>query len=846
MYDPADDVFTVRTKFPNKNFLTKKDVVSQINSIFDPIGTCGPLVVRLKAMMREVFDTGIDWKTPLPEKTRQKWLKLCKEVDNASVSINRCVPLPMSEQKYLWAFADASDTAIATCAYIQCMPSGKISQLISGKTRLTPKKCRQTIPKLELLAVLIAMRLTNTILSTTNNIDKVNIVSDSEIALYWIKSMKKAPVFVSNQREKILHLKKQFKNKGVIVAFFHVTTDHNPADAGTRGLNSQQINNHSWIIGPKWLEENPNKWPIKSLDNIPYEEETEQNNVETSVQVQKESENKDDEKLADLTRFSKMNVLLRVIARVGKVAQKWARRTSVKFVQPITLINVSQFNSDSEISAADMDLAEKILLADEHKHIDLKVLKKRFHEKSVEKDEHGIIRHYSRLQNAFIPQDARSPIYIPHDSELSRLIIQKIHAENGHCGMDHTLSLIRQRFWIPKPSYVFRKHIKRCVTCKKYQGLPFGAPTMPPLPKDRVIASKPFQTVGCDFMGPFMTKTQEKMYICLYTCLTTRAIHLEVAENLSTGAFLNSFIRFISRRGVPKIIRSDCGTNFKLGEAIIAKMFEQDETSGNSVMSYCASERITWIFNPPGSPWMGGAWERLVGLVKKAFNKSVGRKRLTFVEMCTVTARIEAIVNTRPLTKLNSSEISELPLRPIDFLRGNLHFSLPDHDNITVPNDPDYDPNLIQTEKQAIEAFKHSEAIADKFWDSWSREYLTSLRDQQKIHLKQPRHLSRSPPEIGEIVIIEQELIPRGSWMYGKITEIITSKDGLIRTAKILQPNRKIIQRPLNKIFPLEIRSLACGEHHAGTSSTKNILPGKKKTTGTHDKNTSVRYNQRF
>lgn len=148
---------------------------------------------------------------------------------------------------------------------------------------------------------------------------------------------------------------------------------------------------------------------------------------------------------------------------------------------------------------------------------------------------------------------------------------------------------------------------------------------MPSLPSDSVMVSKPFENVGCDFMGPFLSKSLEKMYVCLYTCLTTRALHLELVENLSAGAFLNSFIRFTSRRGIPKLMRSDCGSNFKQGERIIAARYENDHTTGNSLMSYCATEKIKWVFNPPGAPWMGGAWERLVGSVKKAFNKSIGR-----------------------------------------------------------------------------------------------------------------------------------------------------------------------------------------------------------------------------
>ncbi|KAL6729376.1 hypothetical protein Aduo_000434 [Ancylostoma duodenale] len=174
---------------------------------------------------------------------------------------------------------------------------------------------------------------------------------------------------------------------------------------------------------------------------------------------------------------------------------------------------------------------------------------------------------------------------------------------------------------------------------------------MPPLPSDRVAITKPFQNVGCDFLGPFESKSNQKMYVCLYTCLTTRAVHLEVVENMSTGAFLECLIRFVSRRGVPSIIRTYCGTNFRLGQKIIDLLYENNETTGESVMSYCANQKIRWIFNPPAAPWMGGVWERLVRTVKQAFRKAIGRRKLSFTQMSTVIAQIEAVVNTRPLTK---------------------------------------------------------------------------------------------------------------------------------------------------------------------------------------------------
>ena len=130
-------------------------------------------------------------------------------------------------------------------------------------------------------------------------------------------------------------------------------------------------------------------------------------------------------------------------------------------------------------------------------------------------------------------------------------------------------------------------------------------------------------------------------------------------------------------------------------------MFEKCGENNTSLMNYCASERIKWLFNPSASPWMGGAWERLVGLVKKSFNKSIGRKRLSFADMCTAIARIEAIVSTRPLTKLNMSDIAEVPLRPVDFLQESLIYSIPTSEIMDVSENPSYNPELTQSEKQA-------------------------------------------------------------------------------------------------------------------------------------------------
>ncbi|KAK6764978.1 hypothetical protein RB195_025059 [Necator americanus] len=395
-YNTITDNFTVRTKFVHNKKLNKRDVVSQINSIYDPIGLTGPLMVKLKSMMREIFDSKVDWKTPLDQKICDEWYKLCKEVDLATLSI----------------------------------PS--ILSAVQAK------------------------------------IEEVNIVSDSEIALYWIKSSKKVPVFVANQGAKILSIKQQLDNGGATVKFFHVSTENNPADAGTRGLTAQEIIEDDWIKGPRWLENHCSEWPIKSINTLSdvHENDEIKTMVTTTLKVTT-SENKQQEQLIDLKRFSKIDNVLRVLAKIAKTMKNWVAKTNQNRSSPIKVSEVDKFDNVFEITASDMVNAERFLISHEHRSINLDALKKRFHDKLIIRDEDGIIRHHSRLQNASIPYDTKSPIYIPEDSELSRLIVQDIHIKTGHSGKEHTLSIARQRFWISRPSYVFKKFLKGCVICKK-------------------------------------------------------------------------------------------------------------------------------------------------------------------------------------------------------------------------------------------------------------------------------------------------------------------------------------------------------------------------------------------
>ena len=175
---------------------------------------------------------------------------------------------------------------------------------------------------------------------------------------------------------------------------------------------------------------------------------------------------------------------------------------------------------------------------------------------------------------------------------------------------------------------------------------------MSPWPRERVSRSIPFQHVGLDYLGPIRVKeggTLEKMWVCLFTCLAVRAVHLELVRGLTAQQFLECLRRYIARRGRPEVIISDNAPQFKLVKTVLdqqwAKVFRSEE-----VLSFFSDEGNTWKFTTALAPWQGGFYERLVSLVKQGLRKGIGRRLLYWDKLLTMLAEVEAIINTRPLT----------------------------------------------------------------------------------------------------------------------------------------------------------------------------------------------------
>lgn len=218
-------------------------------------------------------------------------------------------------------------------------------------------------------------------------------------------------------------------------------------------------------------------------------------------------------------------------------------------------------------------------------------------------------------------------------------------------------------------------------------------------------------------------------------------------------------------------------------------------------MSYAANENIKWNFTVELAPWMGGFYERLVGLVKRSLRKALGKVCLNNEQFLTILKEAEAVINSRPLVYVGDDINSSMTLTPAHFLTLNLKIGLP-----TTPRDEtddmDYNPEISSTDRLLV-TWKKGLKHLSSFWKIWRDDYLLSLRERRQIKLKQTRAKSPFTPNVGDVVLGKDDL-PRGSWRLGRIQELIRSRDGLIRSARVLLPSNKIVGRPLSLLFPVE------------------------------------------
>ena len=323
-----------------------------------------------------------------------------------------------------------------------------------------------------------------------------------------------------------------------------------------------------------------------------------------------------------------------------------------------------------------------------------------------------------------------------------------------HSGLQDTLNQVRKRFWILKGRQMLKRTVNACLLCRKHKAKP-AQQISAPLPASRIEESPPFENTGVDFAGPLYCKSQDKVYIALFTCAVTRAIHLELVSDMTTEKFLLAFRRFVSRRGLCKTIYSDNAKTFKRANVELSVLW--DSLSSKEVHEFFAGKRISWKFIVERG-W-GGMWERLVCSVKTCLRKVIGKASLHYEVIETILTEVEAVVNSRPITFTHTSSEEPVPLSPSHFLIGQRLTALPPAVSMTsaVP-----DVRKIQLVKH----WRCRQWIVKMFWCRWRKEYVMELRSAHiSSSVKRPSDL-----KTGDVVLIYEDRMPKHLWKIGRIS----------------------------------------------------------------------------
>ena len=332
-------------------------------------------------------------------------------------------------------------------------------------------------------------------------------------------------------------------------------------------------------------------------------------------------------------------------------------------------------------------------------------------------DEDGVLRVGGRLGKSSDPYDVKHPVILPKKGHVTNLILCHYHQLVKHQGRGITQNEIRSSgYWIVGGSSVVSNHISKCVSCRKLRGSP-QEQKMANLPEDRLEPAPPFTFCAVDYFGPWHIKEgrrEVKRYGVLFTCLASRAVHLEVASSLSTDSFLNAYRRFVGRRGPVRQLRSDQGTSF-VGARIelqqVSSTLEHEKIRQELVKNNC--DWVDFKMNVPEASHMGGAWERQIRTVRNVLASLLAQHaaQLDDETLRTFMVEAEAIVNCRPLTvdTINSPQMPE-PLTPSHLLTMK--------SKVILPPPGEFQRADLYSRKR----WRRVQFLVNEFWVRWRKD----------------------------------------------------------------------------------------------------------------------------
>jgi len=799
-WDTVTDRLIIETRVPEKPF-TKRGVLATVNSIFDPLKILSPIILTGRLLQRkfippknddnaEIYALG--WDDELPDANKPEWEAWRKSLAASSqISFPRCYRpkgFGRAETTELHVFSDASTLATGHVVYVRYKNTDTShTALVVANSKIAPR-ATTTVPRLELCAAMGAATDAAEISAMLEiKQEDVYLYTDSTIVLGYLRNTQKKFSAYVTRRVRIILQRFPVKN------WKYVSTENNPADLASRPQDISSLQSSCWFTGPPSLgDDNEHEIPAVRHDDLP------ETLIErTTLQTQQQTTEVTFDLSSVASRVSKwttavgvLRTILRFIRKLrDKAKQKRGYHLAMQEATPaeaeIMLIKHIQQNHFGE---AMKTLQKKGQLAPNHPLLRL----------SPFVAPNGVLRVGGRLRNSELEYAEKFPAVLPHKHPATELLAKYCHQKARHQGRTTSEAFVRQAgYYINKGGRLMKNIIAKCVMCRRLRGAPMTQ-IMADLPEDRLACTPPFTYSGVDVFGPYYlaagpatrrNSSTRKCWALLFTCLVSRAVHIEQLPALDITAFRNAFRRFTSIRGSCKMLRADNGTNF-VGTA--NQMTQLDTVKIEAELNKIDTE---WRFNPPRAPHFGGVFERKIGSIKNIINAcllQVGKRNLTADEFVTFLAEAAAIVNATPLTPTSSDPDDPLPITPAQLLH------LKDNAGSQV-NEFFTDADLLAYGSRRWRRVQH---LAQQFWQRWRDEYLRTLITRNKW-----RTTKRSA-QPGDVVLLREPNQKRNHWPMAIVKYVKPSKDSHVRTVvvKLAHKNEGKVRelvRPISQIVML-------------------------------------------
>lgn len=789
-YQPTSGIFKFSLKYnkgdksvlEGKRAPSKREVLRILASIYDPLGLLAYYLVHLKILLQDLWRMKIHWDAAIPQGQYNiflSWLKLLPNIEQLHIPrgyFNYFESMDEVEVQ-LHIFVDASKDAEAGVAYFRCTKDNKVTcTLVTAKTKVAPLKLR-SIPELEVEGALIGARLAASICKHHDiEVNKTILWCDSLTALAWIKmqDIRKLKRFVAFRVAEI-------QESSVNIEWRYVPSCENVADDSTkRSKHSTMTDSDRWFTGPKFLLQPESSWPKNPSDQELQAVQMQEETKVIAVHHQMTTKN-----FVDVYEFSSWEKLRTTMTAMFC----FLRKKSAANYNELNVVDEMVKAEKYLFKLAQKEIFGKDIRAAQNQPDATKILRRNntLLQLSAYIDAEGILRVQGRIDAAVgVNADAKRPIILPRSHHITNLIVKFYHEKYRHIHHDVVINELRQKFYVPAIRVVLNKVKSNCLMCKLKRRR-IVEPLMGELPLARLATYEPpFTFTGIDYFGPLyvtVRRSKEKRWGVMFTCLTTRAVHIEIAYKLDTDSCLMSIRSFMMIRGQPKEFRSDRGTNFIAAEKVLCEEFENiDQKEIGKEMN---SLQIKWVFNPPGAPHMGGSWERMIRSFKRALYAI--QPSLNWNDPLLRVSMMEAaqMLNSRPLTYLPIDSDEAEAITPNHFLHGS-------------SNGVRSTGQLPQRDLQSAHGYIAAQQFKEKLWKRFVREYLPDLvRRTKNFNVVEPL-------KVGDIVVLCDENLACNAWPKGKIVEVFTGKDGQVRSAKV-HTGTTTYHRPTSKLAKLDI-----------------------------------------